>query len=248
MQEGINVQLFGYQIGFYIQEENKPNKNRDYEFSSMVNTILKCPDEDMELWAGEVKLFIGTAIARLNLVKEDYIKAKGLHFKLLSIDDFINVLYTNEYKHLQMHIPHLVLYYLKYDSVKVMELLTLLDDMFIMLPKSNSGVVLSLNGGHIINADRDILNLRDEVNNLNTTVKRITDNNYFFKVENLDVSEIVNIYLRPIEDIKYTVWVGGTEVVDHYTTYDEAKKVADEYIEKGYGDDVKIDTKGKDKK
>lgn len=199
MQEGINVQLFGYQIGFYIQEENKPNKNRDYELSSLCSTLLKCPDEDMELWVGKVKFLIEDGIEKLNLLKEDYLKAKGLKFNLLSIDEFISVMYVNVYKYIQMHIPHLVLYYLKYDSVKVIELLTLLDDLFIMLPKSNSGVILSLNGGHIINADRDILNLRDEVNNLNTTVKRITDNNYFFKIENLDVSEIVNIYLRPID-------------------------------------------------
>ena len=244
MQEGINVHLFGYQLGFLIQEENKPSSYRDYEFSSMINTILKCPDEDMELWANEVKLYIGTAIARLNLVKEDYIKAKGLHFNLLSIDDFINVLYVNEYKYIQMHIPHLVFYYLKYDKVKVIELLKLQDDLYNLLPKTNVGLLASHSYGHMVSVNRDILGLGNELNHFNNTLKRLTDNNYFFKIENLDVSEIVNIYLRPIEDIKYTVWVGGTEVVDSYTTYSEAKKVADEYIEKGYGDDVKIDTKG----
>ena len=64
MQEGINVQLFGYQLGFYIEEENKPTRCRDYEFSSMVNTILKCPNGDMKLWANEVKFLIEDGIEK----------------------------------------------------------------------------------------------------------------------------------------------------------------------------------------
>lgn len=97
-------------------------------------------------------------------------------------------------------------------------------------------------GGHICGITRDILELRNEVNNFNNTLKRITDNNYFFKIENLDVSKIVNIYLRQPNDLKYTVWVGGTEVVDHYVSLEEANRIANEYKEKGY-DDVQVEIK-----
>lgn len=242
MQERINVQLFGYQIGFYIQEENKPNKNRDYELSSLSSTLLKCSDEDMGLWVNEVKQFIYIVTSRLILLKEDYLKAKGLEFNIVSINSFVNDCYVNAYKGIQMHIPHLVLYYLKYDSVKVIELLTLLDDLFMMLPKTDNELIMTSGGGHICGITRDILELRNEVNNFNNTLKRITDNNYFFKIENLDVSKIVNIYLRQPNDLKYTVWVGGTEVVDHYVSLEEANRIANEYKEKGY-DDVQVEIK-----
>ena len=38
----------------------------------------------------------------------------------------------------------------------------------------------------------------------------------------------------------YTIWVGGTEVVDHYVPFDVATSIADEYKEDGY-DDVLIE-------
>lgn len=38
----------------------------------------------------------------------------------------------------------------------------------------------------------------------------------------------------------YTVWVGGTEVVDHYVTKERATFIAQDYINDGY-DDVKIE-------
>ena len=34
----------------------------------------------------------------------------------------------------------------------------------------------------------------------------------------------------------YSVWVGGTEVVDHLLTEEEANKVFDHYISEGYTD------------
>lgn len=41
---------------------------------------------------------------------------------------------------------------------------------------------------------------------------------------------------------RYTVWVGGTEVNDHYLTLEEAKKLEQEYKDKGH-DDALIDEK-----
>jgi len=37
----------------------------------------------------------------------------------------------------------------------------------------------------------------------------------------------------------WTVWVGGSEVNDHYLTYDKAKSIARFWKDEGY-DDVKI--------
>lgn len=42
---------------------------------------------------------------------------------------------------------------------------------------------------------------------------------------------------------RYSVWVGGIEVNDHYLTYTEANEVFNEYIECGY-DDVHIEQVG----
>ena len=37
---------------------------------------------------------------------------------------------------------------------------------------------------------------------------------------------------------KYTVWVGGTEVTDHFVTYSTAKDILANYTEQGYKDVV----------
>ena len=39
---------------------------------------------------------------------------------------------------------------------------------------------------------------------------------------------------------RYTLWVGGSEVNNYYLTLIEAEELADEYIEDGY-DDVQIE-------
>ena len=41
---------------------------------------------------------------------------------------------------------------------------------------------------------------------------------------------------------KYTVWVGGTEVTDHFVTYTTAKNILDGYTQQGY-DDVVIQSR-----
>lgn len=41
---------------------------------------------------------------------------------------------------------------------------------------------------------------------------------------------------------KYTVWVGGTEVTDHFVTYTTAKSILDGYTKQGY-DDVVIQSR-----
>lgn len=41
---------------------------------------------------------------------------------------------------------------------------------------------------------------------------------------------------------KYTVWVGGTEVTDHFVTYTTAKNILDGYTKQGY-DDVVIQSR-----
>jgi hypothetical protein len=43
-----------------------------------------------------------------------------------------------------------------------------------------------------------------------------------------------------MEENKYTVWVGGTEVNDYLLTKKQAEDIAEEYEEKGY-DDVAIE-------
>jgi len=43
-----------------------------------------------------------------------------------------------------------------------------------------------------------------------------------------------------MESKKYSVWVGGIEVNDHYLTYTEANQAFSEYVELGY-DDVQIE-------
>ena len=44
-----------------------------------------------------------------------------------------------------------------------------------------------------------------------------------------------------MSDKQYSVWVGGIEANDRYlTTYDKARKLAEEYISEGY-DDVQIE-------
>ena len=35
---------------------------------------------------------------------------------------------------------------------------------------------------------------------------------------------------------KYTVWVGGTEVTEHFVTYTTAKNILDNYTGQGYND------------
>ena len=42
-------------------------------------------------------------------------------------------------------------------------------------------------------------------------------------------------------DIKYTVWVGGTEVNDYLLGYEQAKELADSFKDEGY-DDVHVQT------
>ena len=41
---------------------------------------------------------------------------------------------------------------------------------------------------------------------------------------------------------KYTVWVGGTEVTDHFVTYTTAKNIFADYTKQGY-DDVVIQSR-----
>ena len=48
--------------------------------------------------------------------------------------------------------------------------------------------------------------------------------------------------LQGNERKKYTVWVGGTEVTDHFVTYTTAKNILDGYTKQGY-DDVVIQSR-----
>ena len=48
-----------------------------------------------------------------------------------------------------------------------------------------------------------------------------------------------NSELSKLLDIKYTVWVGGTEVFDHYVDRETAEQIAKQYTDEGY-DDVAI--------
>ena len=48
-----------------------------------------------------------------------------------------------------------------------------------------------------------------------------------------------NSELSKLLDIKYTVWVGGTEVLDYYVDRETAEQKAKQYIDEGY-DDVAI--------
>ncbi len=47
-----------------------------------------------------------------------------------------------------------------------------------------------------------------------------------------------NSELSKLLDIKYTVWVGGTEVLDHYVDRETAEQKAKQYIDDGYDDVV----------
>ena len=42
--------------------------------------------------------------------------------------------------------------------------------------------------------------------------------------------------LKGNEIKKYTVWVGGTEVTEHFVTYTTAKNILNNYIGMGYTD------------
>ena len=44
---------------------------------------------------------------------------------------------------------------------------------------------------------------------------------------------------------QYTVWVGGTEVNDYYITKDDAKALANVFIDRGYNDVCVFKIKGK---
>ena len=48
-----------------------------------------------------------------------------------------------------------------------------------------------------------------------------------------------NSELSKLLDIKYTVWVDGTEVLDHYVDRETAEQIAKQYTDEGY-DDVAI--------
>ena len=55
------------------------------------------------------------------------------------------------------------------------------------------------------------------------------------------VKSNVKLYMRRI-NMKYTVWVGGTEVTDYYVDRDTADEILMEWLDKGYdGMDVWID-------
>lgn len=47
-----------------------------------------------------------------------------------------------------------------------------------------------------------------------------------------------NSELSKLLDIKYTVWVGGTEVLDHYVDRETAEQTAKQYTDDGYDDVV----------
>lgn len=47
-----------------------------------------------------------------------------------------------------------------------------------------------------------------------------------------------NSELSKLLDIKYTVWVGGTEVLDHYVDRETAEQKAKQYTDDGYDDVV----------
>lgn len=47
-----------------------------------------------------------------------------------------------------------------------------------------------------------------------------------------------NSELSKLLDIKYTVWVGGTEVLDHYVDREKAEQTAKEFTDDGYDDVV----------
>lgn len=47
-----------------------------------------------------------------------------------------------------------------------------------------------------------------------------------------------NSELSKLLDIKYTVWVGGTEVLDYYVDRETAEQKAKQYIDEGYDDVV----------
>ena len=47
-----------------------------------------------------------------------------------------------------------------------------------------------------------------------------------------------NRYLQGEELAKYTVWVGGTEVTEHFVPYSHAKRILTKYSNLGYIDVV----------
>ena len=195
MENTTKVNLFGYQLGFYIQETNS-SKNRDYELSSAFSTLLNCPEEDIKLWRLEIKKFIDLTISNLKLLEEDIIKVKNLKLNLVNIDSFAISTYYVIYNNIQTHIPHLLWYYLKYDKQLILELLNKANDVFNILPnvKINNVVYYSYHNG-IINITRDILKLGDEVNLFNKTLNRLKDNNNYFNIDNFDITDIVKIYI-----------------------------------------------------
>ena len=55
------------------------------------------------------------------------------------------------------------------------------------------------------------------------------------------VKSNVKLYMRRI-NMKYTVWVGGTEVTDYYVDRDTADEILMDWLDKGYDEkDVWID-------
>ena len=60
-------------------------------------------------------------------------------------------------------------------------------------------------------------------------------------IENrIKVNKILDNFISWLEDINkpksYTVWVGGTEVLDHYVSKQKADSIAKAFIKDGYED------------
>lgn len=184
----MKTELFGYQLGFYIEE---PNKNRDYELTKNIKTWLSCPEEDMNLWEERVKGLVHDLTRHLLNIQHDYIKLNKLELKTINFKDLFSNMYCKVHEDVKIIIPHLVLYYLKYDKKVVAELLYFLKTTYEFVGDELESMLYSPDGRNLITVKKDILELDDEKNLFAKNLKLIEEN---IKLESYDVSEIIKIY------------------------------------------------------
>lgn len=184
----MKTELFGYQLGFYIEE---PDKSRDYELTKNVKTWLSCPNEDMVLWEERVKDIISTITAQLLSIQYDYVAIHELELKTLDLNaHFINI-YCKVHNGVKMFMPHLVMYYLQYDKSSVIDLLSNLKTTYELVSKGKESLMYSADGRNITTVKKDVLELDDKLNLFTKNLKLIEEN---ITLDSYDVSELINIF------------------------------------------------------